>query len=117
MVKKSLLQIPDESSLLNNEEYNLPLPKEGGLFYVIKCVSDFFINALCTDIVECPGKWQGERVLGKLRSLQYSDSTHGWRADILPLKDGKSNLIYRYEFEYIVMRTFLVKFTVSVIKC
>ena len=44
------------------------------------------------DIVQCPGKWNGELVLGKLRDIHLRNNS--WIADILPLKEGKSNKIY-----------------------
>ena len=71
MVKKSLLL----DSI--NESDTYPLPKEG-------------------DIVMYEGKWKGENVLGSIRTLRssfYGNET-GWIADIIPLKEGKSENVY-----------------------
>jgi hypothetical protein len=44
------------------------------------------------DIVECPGKWPGERVLGKIRDLRFQNNS--WMVDIIPLKEGITERIY-----------------------
>ena len=52
-------------------EASLPIPKEG-------------------DIVLCPGVWKGERVLARIRFLQYSTARSCWSAEVSPLAEGKS---------------------------
>jgi hypothetical protein len=46
------------------------------------------------DIVLCPGKWKGETILARVRFIQYSESSEGWLAELLPLKDGKSDGVF-----------------------
>ncbi len=75
MVKKSLLKPLDGDESAAAMKIKLPVPKEG-------------------DIVGCPGKWEGETMLGKIRFLQYSNSTKVWSADIVPLVEGKSNSVW-----------------------
>ena len=76
MVPKNLLA-PELKLIVDDGKFDaanfLPVPKEG-------------------DIVQCPGEWKGELVLGKLRDIQIRNNT--WIADILPLKEGKSARIY-----------------------
>lgn len=69
MVKKSLLQPELQTESL------LPIPREG-------------------DIVQYPGKWQGELQLGRIRFVRYSSEKEAWVADIVPLKEGKSENVY-----------------------
>jgi len=71
MMKKSLWapELLDDVGDINF----LPSPKEG-------------------DILLCPGLWQGEKVLGLLRDVIYRNDT--WLAEVLPLKEGKSNSVY-----------------------
>ena len=75
MVKKSLLKPMDGDESAAAMKTRLPVPKEG-------------------DIVGAPGKWEGEIVLGKIRFLQYSNSTKVWNADIVPLVEGKSTSVW-----------------------
>lgn len=49
----------------------LPLPAEG-------------------DIVLCPGKYKNEKVLARIRFLEYISSNKNWIADLSLLKEGKS---------------------------
>lgn len=79
IVKKSLLRPTREERDLTysdiDSEASLPTPKDG-------------------DIVMCPGKWKGERVLGRVRFLQYSTSRECWIAEVSPLKEGKSEEVF-----------------------
>ena len=72
MIKESLL-LPAYGS--ESDFVNLPVPKEG-------------------DIVKCPGKWQDETVLGRIRNLRYVSSTEKWMVDVVQLKEGKSDDVY-----------------------
>ena len=68
----------DEASVgSNSEEYLYPEPKEG-------------------DIVQFPGKW-GEKLLGRIRFLRYVESYGSFRAEVIPMKDGKSDKIFIVE--------------------
>ena len=73
-VQKSL-QRPAKTRDINGEiigaQQLLPLPCEG-------------------DIVLCPGKYKNERILARIRFLQFVSSTNDWIADLTPLKEGKS---------------------------
>ena len=77
IVKKSLLRPPRTASLAGGDgasidvEASLPVPKEG-------------------DIVLCPGAWKGERILARIRFLQYSAARDCWSAEVSPLAEGKS---------------------------
>jgi hypothetical protein len=74
MVKKSLrrpIQNVTKANITIDAQATLPLPREG-------------------DVVIAPGKWKGERVLARIRFLQYSASTESWAAEVIPLKEGKS---------------------------
>ena len=42
------------------------------------------------DIVLCPGKYKNERILARIRFLQYLSASNDWIADLAPLKEGKS---------------------------
>ena len=46
------------------------------------------------DIVQFPGKWPGELQLGRIRFVQYSVDKKTWIADIVPLKEGKSENVF-----------------------
>lgn len=46
------------------------------------------------DVVSYPGKWLGEYNLGKIRFISYNDNRQIWVADIVPLKEGKSDNVY-----------------------
>lgn len=71
MIKKSLLQ-----PIAGAEQFeNLPVPKEG-------------------DVVQCPGLWPEEKILGKVRSLRYQTDIESWVAEVLPLKEGKTEKIF-----------------------
>jgi hypothetical protein len=54
---------------------SLPYPKEG-------------------DVVQYPGKWQGEIDLGKIRFVAFNEVKKSWEADIIPLREGKSDNVY-----------------------
>lgn len=75
MVKKSLLKPLEGEDADIALGLKLPVPKEG-------------------DIVGAPGKWEGEIQLGKIRSLEYSNSSKAWSADIVPLVEGKSERVW-----------------------
>ena len=75
MIKKSLLKPMGGDESAGAMKIKLPVPKEG-------------------DIVGCPGKWEGEVMLGKIRFLQFSNSSKVWNADIVPLIEGKSNSVW-----------------------
>jgi len=78
VVKKSLLRpVINVEVVLDEEGQNnlLPVPREG-------------------DIVQCPGKWKGEFVFGRIRFLRYATSSESWIADIVPLKEGKAANVY-----------------------
>jgi hypothetical protein len=72
MVKKSLLP-PPEMEL--ESESMLPIPKEG-------------------DIVQYPGKWPEELLLGRIRFVRFDSTKDSWQADIVPLKEGKSESVF-----------------------
>lgn len=46
------------------------------------------------DVVTYPGKWSGEYDLGKIRFLSFNINKKAWVADVVPLKEGKSDNIY-----------------------
>jgi len=82
VIKKSLLQplinITADGSIIQvniDSEAMLPIPKEG-------------------DIVIAPGKWKEEKILARIRYIEYSQNAKMWRAEILPLKDGKSENVF-----------------------
>lgn len=75
MVKKSLLKPLEGEDADMALQIKLPVPKEG-------------------DIVGAPGKWEGEVQLGKIRYLEYSNSSKTWSADIVPLVEGKSESVW-----------------------
>jgi hypothetical protein len=75
MVKKSLLKPLEGEDADKALQIKLPVPKEG-------------------DIVGAPGKWEGEVQLGKIRFLEYSNSSKSWSADIVPLVEGKSESVW-----------------------
>lgn len=64
-------KIKDINGEIINGQQLLPLPAEG-------------------DIVLCPGKYKNERVLARIRFLEYISSNKNWIADLSPLKEGKS---------------------------
>jgi hypothetical protein len=73
-VQKSLQRPPkvrDTNGEIISSQQLLPLPAEG-------------------DIVLCPGKYKNERILARIRFLEYISSSNDWIADLSPLKEGKS---------------------------
>jgi hypothetical protein len=64
-------KIKDINGEIIDSQQLLPLPAEG-------------------DIVLCPGKYKNERVLARIRFLEYIASNKNWIADLSPLKEGKS---------------------------
>lgn len=73
-VQKSLQRPPkvrDMNGEIISSQQLLPLPAEG-------------------DIVLCPGKYKNERILARIRFLEYISSSNDWIADLSPLKEGKS---------------------------
>lgn len=73
-VQKSLQRPPkvrDVNGEIISSQQLLPLPAEG-------------------DIVLCPGKYKNERILARIRFLEYISSSNDWIADLSPLKEGKS---------------------------
>lgn len=73
-VQKSLqrpVKVRDINGEIIGSQQLLPLPCEG-------------------DIVLCPGKYKNEKILARVRFLQYQASTNDWIADLTPLKEGKS---------------------------
>lgn len=81
VVKKSLLQpivnitADDTMNVKIDSDVMLPIPKEG-------------------DIVLAPGKWKEEKILARIRFLEYFQATKTWKAEIIPLKDGKSENVF-----------------------
>eukprot|EP01038_Epipyxis_sp_PR26KG_P010868 gene10868-14586_t len=63
-----------DQSIDDDSSKNLPIPKEG-------------------DIVKYSGRW-GDIQVGRVRFLQYVDNYNEWFADIVPLKEGKSENIF-----------------------
>ena len=73
-VQKSLqrpVKVRDINGDIIGSQQLLPLPCEG-------------------DIVLCPGKYKDEKILARIRFLQFMSSTNDWIADLTPLKEGKS---------------------------
>ena len=54
---------------------NLPAPNEG-------------------DVVQYSRKWPGDKDYGMIRFLTYNDVKKTWVADVVPLKEGKSENVY-----------------------
>jgi len=73
MVKKSLL-LPEQATELQSAAL-LPIAKEG-------------------DIVQYNGKWPGDMLLGRIRFVRYAADKDTWSADIVPLKEGKSENVF-----------------------
>lgn len=77
MIKPSLLK-PFEEMKEEDLEMSFPEPRVG-------------------DVVSYEGKWQDESSLGRIRDLQLRNDTDGnqqWFADVIPLKEGKSEAVY-----------------------
>jgi len=74
MIKPSLLK-PFEQLSAEALELSFPEPKVG-------------------DIVTYTGKWEDETLLGRIRDLQFRDDKGKWFADVVPLKEGKSEAVF-----------------------